>query len=493
MSLLLLLALSAVAPRPSVLVIKNGLVFDGSGGPGKREDVMVVGDTIRRVGHYRPHKGDRVIDARGLAVAPGFIDSHSHADGGIFEDPDAETQIRQGVTTAVVGQDGFSSVPVSDFLNHIRKNPASLNFASFIGHGSVRHTVMGDVERLSTPEERAKMVALVKQGMKDGAIGLSSGLEYIPGRYSDTAEIIDLAKAAGAAHGMYISHVRNEDNHAFQAFHELVKIAEGGHLPAEINHIKLGSSRVWGRAGEVGQIMKQEAKKGVRITADVYPYLYWQSTIRVIIMTEQFDDRAQWVQGLKDIGGPGHVLLTTYSVNPKWAGKTIAEIAKSTGRDPIAIIQEIIHSCYDKGKKGQETVVVTAMSEPDLETFIANPMISFCSDGGLHGSHPRGAGSFPRVLGVYVRQKHVIPLQEAIRKMTSLPARNFGLKGRGWIKAGYKADLVLFDPAKVLDTATTKNPQSQPIGIPTVLVNGVPVLLNGVVTHAHSGQALRRE
>lgn len=481
-----MLAIAALALAPG-LVIRGGTVYDGSGNPGVKADIRIEGDTIREVGVVKAREGDVTIDATGLAVSPGFIDAHSHADGGIFEDPDAETQIRQGITTAIVGVDGGSHYPLRDWFGRLERHRTALNFASYVGHGTVREAVMGDDARHSTPAEWKAMAAIVDREMKDGAIGLSSGLEYQPGRYSDTTELIELAKAAGKNHGLYASHMRNEDNQSFEAIDELIKISNEGHLPGQIDHIKLGSARVWGRTGEIFTRMNQND-----VQADVYPYLYWQSTIRVIIATEQFDDRKQWEQGLADIGGPAHVLLTNFSPDPSWAGHTIAELAATQKKDPITLIQEIINRCYGPGNKGSEGVVVTAMSEDDLKAFIQNPKICFCSDGGLHGSHPRGAGSFPRILGRYVREEKTISLQEAIRKMTSLPAQRFGLKNRGGIAPGKKADLVLFNPATVTDTATTANPQAEPKGIQTVFVNGVAVLRDGNVTHYHPGTPIRK-
>jgi N-acyl-D-amino-acid deacylase len=474
----------------SGLVIQNGIVYDGTGSPGKREDIRVVGDTIREVGKVRVRPGDRIIDAHGLAVSPGFIDAHSHADGGIFEDPDAETHIRQGVTTSFVGEDGFSSYPLGKWFDKLRAQPAALNFGSFVGEGTIRKLVMGNETRRPTTAELNRMREMIDQEMRSGARGLSTGLEYEPNRYADTDEVVACAAVAAKRHGIYISHVRNEDNNAFKSFNELAEVGRRAHMPAEINHIKIASTRVWHRADEVRDLMASAAKQHEDITADVYPYLFWQSTIRVVIMTEQFDDRAQWEQGIKDVGGPQNIRLTSYSVEPTWAGKTLADISATTGKDPITLAQEIIANCYGPGKKGSESVCVTAMSEDDLKKFIANPKVSFCSDGGLHGTHPRGAGSFPRILGVYVRAQKVIPLAEAIRKMTSQPAWRFGLADRGRIAAGMKADITIFDPAKVIDTATVEKPESPPIGIPTVIVNGVPVLLDGVVTHAHPGRPL---
>jgi len=472
------------------LVIQGGTIVDGSGHAPFKADVRIVGDTIRAIGPHVARQGDQVIDATGLFVSPGFIDCHSHADGGIDKDPDAETHIRQGITTSMVGEDGGSAKSIAGFFDQLRRIPSSMNFGSFAGEGTVRQLVMGMQTRKPTSEEMHKMEAWVDDQMKAGAMGLSTGLEYEPNRYADTDEVIDLAKVAAKDHGIYISHVRNEDVNAFKSFRELVKIATDAHMPGEINHIKLACASVWHKAPDVVTMMKEAAVHGVDITADVYPYLFWQSTIRVLITTEQWDDRKQWEEGLAQIGGAQNVRLTSFSPDPSWAGHSIQELAEQQGKDPISVIQDVVNRCYRNGNHGEESVAVTAMSEDDLKTFIGCPKIMFCSDGPLHGSHPRCAGSFPRVLGKYVREEQVIPLTEAIRKMTSMAAWRFGLKDRGLIKKGYKADVVLFDPATVADTATIEHPEAAPIGIPTVIVNGGIVMKDGVMTHVHTGRPL---
>jgi len=472
------------------LVVQGGTVIDGSGGAPFKADVRIVGDTIQAVGRHLARPGDQVIDATGLCLSPGFIDCHSHADGGIDKDPDAETHIRQGITTSMVGEDGGSAKSIAGFFDQLRTTPSSMNFGSFAGEGTVREMVMGMQTRKPTADELHKMETWVDDQMKAGAMGLSTGLEYEPNRYADTDEVIDLAKVTARRHGIYISHVRNEDVNAFKSFTELIKIATDAHMPGEINHIKIASASVWHKAPEVIKMMNEAAAKGVDITADVYPYLYWQSTIRVLITTEQWDDRKQWEEGLAQIGGPDHVRLTSFSPDPSWAGHTIKELADQQGKDPIALIQEVIDRCYLHGNHGEESVAVTAMSEDDLKTFIGCPKIMFCSDGPLHGSHPRCAGSFPRILAKYVREDHVITLPEAIRKMTSMAAWRFGLKDRGLLKRGYKADVVLFNPDTVQDTATIENPEAAPIGIPTVIVNGGIVQRDGIATHVHTGTPL---
>ena len=488
------------APRPqtepknaSILII-GGTLIDGAGAKRRRADVRIVAGKIAAIGKLKPKPGERIISADGLIVAPGFLDAHSHADGELLEDPDAETQIRQGITTSVVGQDGGSHFPLQTWFDSVTAKGVALNIASFVGHGTVREQAMGtDFRKPATPEQIARMKELVAQEMKSGAVGLSSGLEYVPGRYSNTEELIACAQTAGKYGGIYISHVRNEDNQAMESFRELIRIADEGHLPAQISHIKLGSASVWGQSKAVLQMMADARKRGLDITADIYPYLYWQSTIVVLIPTEEWDNRALWIKGLADVGGADHVLLSAYTPKPDWAGKTIAQIAGLTGQDAVTIIQEIVTNTHRPGATGKEGVIVTAMSEPDLETFIAAPEIMFCSDGGLHGTHPRGAGSFPRVLGRYVRERKTLTLEAAIHKMTGLTAQRMGLSDRGILAVGKAADIVLLDADKIQDTATTAQPASPPLGIPTVLVNGVPVLENGQITGAHPGLILKRQ
>lgn len=471
---------------PSSLLIKNGTVVDGTGAKPRRADVLIEDDRIVAVGSGLSAK--TVLDVAGKVVAPGFIDTHSHADSGLLDDPDAKTQVRQGITTAVVGQDGGHHLPLAEWLREVEAKRTSLNIASFVGHGTVRGKVLGtDFKRAATAAEVRLMRALVATEMKAGALGLSSGVEYDPGLYATTEELIALAEVAGVYNGIYISHVRDEENEALESFDELIRVAAEAHLPAQISHIKLGSSPVWGKAGTVFARMAAAAKRGLDITADVYPYTYWQSSIIVIIPTRDWGNRALWETGLGEIGGPKNVLVTGYSPEPGWQGKTIEALAAQEKKDAITLIQEMVNKT-----NGAVGVVVTAMQERDLRAFIAHPRIMFCTDGGLHGTHPRGAGSYPRVLGKYVRDERVLPLEEAIRKMTSLPAWRMGFPDRGILAPGNKADIVVFDPKTIRDTATTKDPQAKPVGLTDVLVNGVPVLKSGTHTAAHPGAVLRR-
>ncbi|HEV2472905.1 MAG TPA: D-aminoacylase [Chthonomonadales bacterium] len=484
--------IGAPAGQSGAILIRAGTVIDGAGAPRKREDVLVQAGRIAAVGAISPRQGERVIDARGLFVCPGFIDAHSHADGGLMQDPDAETQIRQGITTSVVGQDGSSHYPLASWFAQVEAKHTAINIASFVGHGTIRNLVTGkDYKRHVTPAELSKMRALVAQEMKAGGLGLSTGLEYDPGFYSNTEELIACAKVAGQYGGIYISHVRDEGDKALDSFRELIRIAKEGRLPAQISHIKLDTTPVWGKASVALGLIKRANREGLNITADIYPYNFWESTIIVLIPTRDWSNRAAWKKGLAEVGGASHVLLAVYTPHPSWAGKNIAQIAAETGQDAITTIQQIVAATHGPGASGRETVLVTAMTEPDVDKFIAYPRTMFCTDGGLHFSHPRGAGSYPRMLSRYVRQLHLLTFEQAVHKATGLPAWRFGFADRGRIAAGYRADIVLFNPATVQDTSTVLHPESPPIGLPYVLVNGRIVLDNGRITGERPGMVLR--
>lgn len=480
--------------KPDSLLISGGMIVDGTGAKARQADVRIVGDRIAQIGHLKKRTGETVIDAREMIVAPGFIDTHSHVDGGLLEMPDAEAHVRQGITTSVVGQDGGSHFPLKAYFAQLETTHVALNIASFAGHGTLRAEATGqDYKRIVTPAELEKMRMLMGQEMEAGALGLSSGLEYDPGFYSTTDELVACAEVAGKYGGLYISHVRDEGNDAIKSFEELITIAKRGHLPAQISHIKLDTSPSWGKAGDVLTRIEAANKSGLDISADVYPYLYWQSTITVLIPSRDWKNRSLWEKGLAEVGGAEHVRLTTYSPDPTWQGKTIAEIASITGKDAISVIQEVVQKTHGDGEKGSESVVVTAMTEEDLNRFVASPRIMFCTDGSLRPTHPRGAGSFPRLLAVYVREKKLLTLEQCIHKMTQLPAKRMGFADRGVLRAGMKADIVIFDAKTVQDTATVADPASPPIGIPDVIINGVAVLNNSRITGEHPGMVLRRK
>jgi N-acyl-D-amino-acid deacylase len=459
-----MILLAALVLAPTYL-IDNATVIDGSGKPGFVADVRIAGDMIVAVGDLRA-AGDEVIDGRGLVVAPGFIDAHSHADGNLDK---LESQIRQGITTAICGQDGSRDQSVRE--QKARTANAAIRFEFFSGHGGLREAVMKSTSRKAAPFEIRRMESLLEEDMKAGALGLSSGLEYDAGFASSTEELIQLAKVASKHGGMYISHVRDEGHQVFDSIRELIRIGREGHLPAQVSHIKLGVASVWGKAGQAVDEIEAARRKGQDVSADVYPYTYWQSTIRVLTLSRDYKNPKVWIEALKDVGGPSNVRLSSYSANGTWVGKTIEESSKESGKDPASVIMEIVENTAEG--KGKESVIVTAMTEQDLTRFIRAPWVMFCSDGSGGGSHPRSAGSFPRILARYVREQHILSLEEAIRKMTSLPASRFKLKDRGLVREGLSADLVVFDPRTIKDRATPQDPTAMAVGMRHVFVRGM--------------------
>ena len=485
----LLLVFAQGNPRPPGILIQHAQLIDGTGGPARRADVRVAGDAIVAVADsLSPQSGERVIDAAGKVLAPGFIDMHSHADRGLDEMPDASTQVLQGITTAVVGQDGGSELPIADFFERLARLHPAINYATAVGHGTVRKAVMGgDYKRAATAAEIETMKALVDRGMQDGAIGLSSGLEYDPGFYSKTDELVALGAVVAKYGGYYMSHVRNENEGAFASWREAIEIGRRNRIPVEISHIKLGVKPVWGRAAEGLKILDDARREGVKVMADWYPYTYWQSSMYVLIETRDFESRAAWEKGLNDIGGAGNVLITSYRPDASLNGKTLAEIAGARGKDAVTTAIEMMREA------GPGTgVIATSMSEDDLTTFAKSPLVLICSDGSLTGRHPRGYGTFPRVLARYVRDLEAIALPDAVAKMTGRSAAQLGMPDRGVVAVGKKADLTIFDPAAIQDRGVPGNAAQPPIGISHVIVNGEIVLNYGRMTSARPGRALRR-
>ena len=478
------------------VLLRNVMVYDGTGTAPFAGDVRVQGNRIAAVApHLKPHPGEAVRDEHGLALAPGFIDMHSHHNRGLLEDLDAATVSRQGVTTVVVGQDGESDYPLADFYRRLEATPAAINIASMVGHATLRKQVMGkDLYRPSTPAELVKMKELLERELRVGAFGISTGLEYEAAHFSTTEEVVELSKVAAAAKGFYISHVRDEADHTFESYDEVLRIGREAKIPVEITHIKMGSTGVWHQAAKRMPAYFEAAKLDhVDLKADVYPYTYWNSTIRVIVQDRDFFNPDKVAKSLVDNGGPASIRITQYVPDPTMAGKTLADFAAIWKVTPIEAYMRVIRetSAEVDSDESMENVIATSMSEDDVSWLIAQPQIMFCSDGDLHGAHPRGAGSFPRVLGHYVREQQVLPLALAIHKMTGLAAAQLGLKDRARIAPGYVADLVLFDPATVLDQATVEHPEAAPIGIPAVMVAGQWVIDGGKVTGKHPGRPLR--
>jgi N-acyl-D-amino-acid deacylase len=471
------------------IVILGATLIDGSGrAPIKDSAVIIRGDSIVAVGRRNQVKipaDARVFDARGMVVAPGFIDAHNHSDRGFTTDPSAASQVSQGITTVVIGQDGGSAFPVGEYLAGLDRNPIALNVLTFVGHATLRSRVMGDnTNRRATPAEIEKMRQMVEQAMREGAIGLSTGLEYEVGKPASTDEIITLARAAGAFGGMYISHIRDEADKTFDALNEAIEIGREARLPVQISHIKLGSVAVWGRAKEAVALINKARASGLDVTADCYPYDAWSSTIRVLIPSGRHDDPADVARGLADVGGPANITIVSCRAHPDYEFKNMEEISRREGITPVELYMKIV-------RDGGASVVCHSMKDEDISTFYRQPWVMVSSDGGIGARHPRGAGTYPRVLGRYVRELHWLTLPEAIRKMTSLPAQRFELKDRGLVRAGLKADLVVFDPNRIIDRATFQEPQLTAEGVKHVFVNGAEVWADGRVTGARPGRALR--
>jgi len=484
-----------VPARPGFL-ITNANVIDGSGSPARRASVRVEGDRIAAMGELAARSGETVIDAHGLTLAPGFIDTHSHADDDLFEHPEALAVVSQGITTIIGGQDGGSPIPLARYLDSLQKSPGAVNVGLYVGHGSIRDSVMGeDFKRVATPAEVDRMKAMLASEMQAGAIGLSSGLEYDPGIYSDPSEVIALAKVAASFGGRYISHIRSEDYAFWKAIDEIITIGREAKLPVQISHTKLAMRDLWGHADSLVRILDAARKSGVDITADVYPYLYWHSTLTVLFPKRDFENRTSAEFALTQTSTPGGLLLGHYEPNPSYAGKTVAEISKLRGTDSITTLIDLIRDSEAMRKRtghSSESVIGTSMVEPDVELIMKWPYTNLSTDGSLDGPHPRGYGAFPRFLGRYVRERKVMPLEEAVHRMTSLAAEHMGIKDRGRITPGMFADLVLFDPATVIDRATPAEPHLVSVGIARVWVNGAEVFADGKTTAARPGKVIRR-
>jgi N-acyl-D-amino-acid deacylase len=484
-----LIAIERPAPQPPTTLIRNAMVIDGTGAAPRRGDVRVTGDRIVAVGTLTPVGDERQIDAGGLALAPGFIDTHSHHDRGLTTGRDALAMVSQGVTTIVIGQDGGGSELAALFTRFDRE-PVSVNVASYAGHGPLRRSVMGeDFKRKATSEEVERMKPLLQTEMDAGALGLSTGLEYDPGIYSDPSEVLALAKVAGDAGGRYISHIRSEDRWFWDAIDEVIAIGRINRMPVQISHIKLGMLDLWGQTSKAIAILDKARASGVQLTADIYPYTYWQSNLGVFFPKRNFADRAEATFVLEHVTRPDGIIFNSFNRHPEYAGKTLAQVAMLRGTSNVQALLDLL---AEPGGSGVG-IVARGMADEDVEQLLRWPFANICSDGQSTGLHPRGFGSFPKVLGLFVRDRKLFPIEEAVRKMTSLAAANVGLVNRGRLAPGYFADLVLFDPATVADRSDFGKAQAQAVGINTVWVNGQIVFQHGKTTSTYSGRPIRRE
>jgi N-acyl-D-amino-acid deacylase len=489
--LLLVQARAAAADAPCWL-LRDVTLVDGTGEPGRIASVRVCADRIAAIGPLQPRTGETIVAGKGLVLAPGFIDTHSHHDDGFDKDRAVFAAISQGVTTVVVGQDGGSSFPLRPFFAGLEAKPVAVNVASYVGHGTLRSQVMGsDFRRPATADEIIAMSALLRRELASGALGLSSGLEYDPGIYSTTEELLALAQETSRAGGRYISHIRSEDRQLFEAIDEIIRIGREASLPVQVSHMKLAMKSLWGQADRLLARLNAARAGGVDITADVYPYPYWQSTMTVLFPERNFADRETAAFALSELTTPEGMIVSRFEPEPAYAGKTLAEIAALRGTDPVTAYIDLIAKSQAAGGDN-ESIIATSMDERDIAAIVAWPQANICSDGEDDGRHPRGYGAFPRVLRRYVREQRVLTLEAAVEKMTRLAAAHAGLRDRGVIREGAYADLVLFDPAAVADRATPQEPHLASAGILGVWVNGIQVYDGGKATGAFPGRVLRR-
>ena len=503
----------ATAQRPRYdLAILNGTVFDGTGRPGALQDVAVKDGRIAALGRVSSADAVETIDARGLVVAPGFIDVHTHADN-LVSRGDAANFVRMGVTTIVAGNCGSSALDIGAALAALRDRPGAVNFATLIGHNTVRSAVMGSANRPPNAAELARMKSLVWKGIADGAVGFSTGLQYVPGTYAQTMEITELARAAASGGGIYASHMRNEGTALEEAVAETIRVGEMTGARVQISHLKVDSPNRWGASQKALEMIDAARLKGIDVRADQYAYTAASSTLGIRFpswaleggqaqITERLNDPATWQKiktemagllaerGLRDLS---FAVVAMHRADPSLNGLSMQQIAaRRLGSDSADAQFETARTMM---LAGGASMVYHFMSDADVDRIMRHPQVGIASDAsviefGDGAPHPRGYGNNARVLGAYVRGRRVISLQEAIRKMTSLPAGHFKFASRGAIRTGYAADMVVFDAARVADTATFETPHGYAAGIPYVLVNGEIVVKNGTQTAARPGQVL---
>jgi N-acyl-D-amino-acid deacylase len=512
--------LGAAAPAPQTrpaqfdLVILNARGVDGTGAPARAADVGILDGRIARIGRLTAADGRQRLDAAGLVLAPGFIDVHTHADD-VAAKPLAENFIRMGVTSIVAGNCGSSALYIADALERIRDTAVAVNFATLIGHNTVRAAVMGNTSRDPALTEFRAMQVLVFKGMAEGAVGFSTGLQYVPGVYAKPNEIIELARIAGNEGGIYATHMRNEGTGLEEAVAESIRVVRRVDMPLEISHLKVDSPARWGASAAALKLIDDARALGTRIQADQYAYTAGASSLSIRFpawvmdggserMRTRLHDPAQWTKikvemqamlaerGFTDLSW---ATVSNYRPDPSLNGQTMKRVAEKMIGDGSPDSQ--LEAARILMLNGGASMIYEFMDEGDIARIMRHPMVSIASDAGISdagdgATHPRGFGNTARVLGEYVRERKVLLLEEAVRKMTSLPAAFFGFQDRGVVREGGFADLVLFDPATVRDEATYASPRAFPKGIPHVLVNGVFVVRDGKTTGERPGHILLR-
>ena len=530
------------APQEVDIIIRNGTLYDGSGKAGVKGDIAISGDTIVAMGNLSAYKAKQEIDATGMAVAPGFINMLSGAYGALMQDGKGQSETREGVTLEIFGEGG-SAGPISPKMKANRRrgatdnmdtstttlaqalklleNKVTPNIASFVGATTIRENVIGFDDRVPTPAELDQMKQLVRQAMKEGALGLGSALIYPPGFYAKTEELVELAKIVGEYDGMYISHMRSEGNQLLECLDELIRIAKEGKVPAEVYHLKMAGNSNWNKFDAVARKIDSARRKGLKITTDMYMYTAggtglsatmppWAQEggfnkylerlntpdIREQIKKEMLTRTDKWENMFLSNGGPSGILFSSFRKDSlrKYTGKTLEEVSKMRNQLPEDAAIDLI-----KEDSSRIEAVYFMMSEDNVKKQLKLPYMSFCSDAASMAPegnflkmnpHPRAYGSFARLLGKYVREEKVLTLEKAINGLTTLPATNLKLKKRGALKKGYYADVVIFDPATIIDHATYAQPHQYSTGMKHVFINGVQVLKDGEHTGATPGRVV---
>jgi len=514
---LFLLAVVAVCSQAADfdILIRNARVVDGTGNPWFHADVGLRGDRIAAIGRLAGMTAGKVIEAERRVLAPGFIDVHTHIEGTVEKVPRGDNYLLDGVTTVVTGNCGGSAVNLAEWFGKIEKAGLGLNVAALIGHNSVRREVMGTDNRKAAAEDLEKMRALVRKAMEDGAVGFSTGLIYIPGTYSDTAEVVALAKAAGHYGGVYASHMRDEGEKVLEAIAEAVEAGKAAGTPVQLSHFKIDNRRLWGMSTKSLALVEKYRREGIDVVVDQYPYDHSSTNLGITLpswalaggpdaIKERLGSkptrariRQEMLALLKRKGRPdySYARVATNEPDRSYEGKTITEINRLRGRKKSPANEaETILEMMEKGGAG---MVYHSMSMEDVTRIMKYPHTAVASDGGIREfgvgvPHPRSYGTNARVLAEFVRQRGALTLEDAIRRMTSLPARTFGFRGRGLLREGMTADLVLFDPEKVQDKATYQNPHQYSDGFDFVFVSGVAMVEEGKLTESRGGKVLRR-
>ena len=493
------------------ILIQNGLLIDGSGAPGRLAQIAVKDGKIVGIGEALPGTAETVIDAAGLAVTPGFIDSHSHSDMQFFACPQQTEKVEQGITTVIAGQCGGSicGEDSAEFLESARDTALGVNMAMLIGHGSLRKAVMGIENREPTPQELERMKTLLAEAMEHGALGVSFGLTYVPGCYAKTDELVEMAKVAARFGGIAAAHIRNEGDFFTEATEEFIRVVKESGIRGVFSHHKVCRQKNWGMVSTTLAMIDRAVEEGLELYADAYPYIACQTKFSNSFIP------ASWRAGgidalLEKIRQPENadymkkyyysrhpdmewILLTHCPGFPEYVGLRMSQVAKLRGQEDFSAMLDIIELTRDQAK-----ACFFSLQEPDVERVLAHPRMMICTDSGVltpqtQGYHPRLRGSFPRVLGRYVRERKVTDLPEMIRKMTALPAHVYGFSTKGLLKEGYDADICVFDPDRILDRADYGTPELHAEGLHYVIVDGKIAAVDGVATGRLGGKMLYRQ